>query len=110
MLMLVGAQGRYTNYTNVSKTIVWTSSKNERLPNASMKMRQISLLDWQFLSQASMLLGLADMLEISGMMPREANDTISQQNEFMRNLGRSSRYSTSPTGIVNSADKNIFSP
>jgi hypothetical protein len=33
----------------------WAASESERLPDASLKMRQQSLLDWEFLSQASML-------------------------------------------------------
>jgi hypothetical protein len=39
---------------NVS--IVWHIQKNERLPNVSLKIRQICFLDWKFLSQALMLL------------------------------------------------------
>jgi hypothetical protein len=44
-----------TAMSYVSKSIIWAEPKGKRLPNASLKLRQLSFLEREFLSQASML-------------------------------------------------------
>jgi hypothetical protein len=64
-------------------------SQRGQLPKANLKKRrQYSLPGATFYYSSRSSSSLTDMLEVSGIMQRESNETISQQNAFIRNLVR----------------------
>jgi hypothetical protein len=78
-------QLRSGSIQSVSKSIIWAEPKGKRLPSVNLKVRHSSYRTESSYYRLGCSLRIADTLEISGMMPREPNDKISQQNEFIRN-------------------------
>jgi hypothetical protein len=48
-------EGLGVKFPRATHLVGWAASQSERLPNSSFKLRHLSLLDWEFLSKASML-------------------------------------------------------